>query len=100
MFSSLRLCACAPLLLARVVRWVAVQNCMDLLRRRGEPLVGTPKKTAIQCFWIHIDYSSKGCPESVVIAVLGRKLEVVKVDCPQRACFLVPKHSLPFFCKS
>ena len=42
--------------------------------------MGTPKKAAIQCFWIHIDYSSNGSPESVMLAVLGRKLEIVNLD--------------------
>ena len=72
--------ATPPLLWARVVRRVIVQDCMDILRRRGDSFVRTPKKAPVKGLWIHINYSSNGSPESVVVLDSGGKLEIVYVD--------------------
>ena len=46
-------------------------------------------------FGAHIDYSSNGGPELVVIFYLGCYIEIVNVDDQQRLRRLVPEHARP-----
>ena len=59
---------------------MVVQHLVDVLGRCGEPLVGTPKKTAVGGLRVHVNDTSDRGPDSIMLAVAGRKLEVVDVD--------------------
>ena len=64
---------------------MVVQYGVGVLRRCGHPFVGAPKKTAVKCFWDHVDHPADVGPERVVLPMFVCKLEIVYVDNQQRA---------------
>ena len=76
---------------------VVVKHAVDVLRRCGESFVRAPKKASVHGFWIHVDYLAGRGPESIVLTVAGRELEIVDIDDQQRASNFMPIDALPFF---